>query len=210
MKNSEYEKISDEELLGKIVSEKSAKELLEKHKTLEALLLKSYRQELEQVKGVGSKTSSRIKAVGEAVSRVMYQKSKKVEYVKSAEDAYELCKDMVHLDQEEVRVILLNTKNRVKSVETVTIGTISSSVVTPREVYSRAVRAMAKAIILVHNHPSGEPDPSFDDKEITSQMKEAGQALNIEFLDHIVVAKDGYVSLKRETNSDLRKSTERR
>jgi len=202
MKNSEYEKISDEKLLGKIVSEKSAKNLMEKHKTLEELLLKTYQQELEQLKGVGSKTSDRIKAVGEAVSRVMYQKSKKVKYIKSPEDTYDLCKDMIHLDQEEVRVILLNTKNRVKSVETVTIGTISSSIVTPREVYSRAVRAMAKAIILIHNHPSGVPEPSFDDKEITRQMKEAGQALNIEFLDHIVVAKDGYVSLKRETDFD--------
>ena len=202
MKNNEYKKISDEKLLGKIVSEKSAKEMMKRHKSLEQLLLKSYQQELEQLKGVGSKTSDRIKAVGEAVSRVMYQKSKKVKYIKSPEDTYDLCKDMIHLDQEEVRVILLNTKNRVKSVETVTIGTISSSIVTPREVYSRAVRAMAKAIILIHNHPSGVPEPSFDDKEITRQMKEAGQALNIEFLDHIVVAKDGYVSLKRETDFD--------
>jgi len=202
MEDEEYKRYTDEELLGKIVSEDSASELIEKHKSLEDILLKSYTQELEQIKGVGSKTSDRIKAVGEAVSRVMYQKTKEIKYVKSAEDAYELCKDMIHLDQEEVRVILLNTKNRVKSVETVTIGTISSSIVTPREVYSRAVRAMAKAIILIHNHPSGVPEPSFDDKEITRQMKEAGQALNIEFLDHIVVAKDGYVSLKRETDFD--------
>ena len=202
MEDEEYKRYTDEELLGKIVSEDSASELIEKHKSLEDILLKSYTQELEQIKGVGSKTSDRIKAVGEAVSRVMYQKTKEIKYVKSAEDAYELCKDMIHLNQEEVRVILLNTKNRVKSVETVTIGTISSSIVTPREVYSRAVRAMAKAIILIHNHPSGVPDPSFDDKEITRRMQEAGQALNIDFLDHIVVAKDGYVSLKRETDFD--------
>ena len=198
MEDEEYKRYTDEELLGKIVSEDSASELIEKHKSLEDILLKSYPQELEQIKGVGSKTSGRIKAVGEAVHRIMDQKSREVKYIKTPGDAYEVCKDMVHLEQEEVRVILLNVKKRVMRTKTVTVGTISSSVVTPREVYSRAVRSMAKSIILVHNHPSGIPDPRFDDEEITRQMKEAGQALSIEFLDHIIVAREEFVSMKRE------------
>ena len=198
MEEDDYGKISDEKLLAKIVSEKSAKELLERHKTLEELLLKSYRQELEQVRGVGSKMSRRIKAVGEAVNRVMYQKGKKVEYIKSAGDVYKICKDMVHLDQEEVRAILLNVKNKVIRTETVTIGTISSSVVTPREVYSRAVRAMASGVVVVHNHPSGNPKPSEDDERITTRLIAAGKALSISFLDHVIIGRGSFVSMKRD------------
>ena len=195
-----YANLSDEELLTKIVSEDSAGQLMEKHHDLENILLTSYREELKQIRGVGDKTSERIKAIGEAIKRVLDNRKSEVEKIETPEDVYKLNEDMVHLNQEEIRIVLLNVKKRVLRVETVTVGTVSSSVVTPREIYSRAVRSLSSGIILVHNHPSGEPTPSSDDKNITQKMIDAGRALSINLLDHIIIGKGCFSSLKRDCN----------
>jgi DNA repair protein RadC len=103
---------------------------------------------------------------------------------------------MRHLEQEQLRVLLLNTKNVVCAVITVYAGNLAGSSVRVGEVFRDAVRRQSAAIVVVHNHPSGDPSPSGDDLRITAELAEAGRLLDIELLDHVVVARDGWVSLR--------------
>lgn len=103
---------------------------------------------------------------------------------------------MRHLEQEELRVLLLNTKNVVTGMVTVYLGNLAGSSVRVGEIFRDAVRRQAAAIVVVHNHPSGDPSPSADDLRITAELAEAGTLLDIELLDHVVVARDGWVSLR--------------
>jgi DNA repair protein RadC len=103
---------------------------------------------------------------------------------------------MGQLEQEELRVLLLNTKNVVTGMVTVYLGNLAGSSVRVGEVFRDAVRRQAAAIVVVHNHPSGDPSPSADDLRITADLAQAGRLLDIELLDHVVVARDGWVSLR--------------
>jgi len=102
---------------------------------------------------------------------------------------------IANLDRENFVVVLLNTKNEVIETSTVSVGTLSASLVHPREVFKPAVRASAASVILAHNHPSGKVEPSKEDREVTRRLGEAAAILGIEVLDHIIVG-DGYFSLK--------------
>jgi DNA repair protein RadC len=103
---------------------------------------------------------------------------------------------MGRLEREELRVVLLDTKNHVLRVATVYQGNVSASLVRVGELYRDAVRLNAAAIILVHNHPSGDPTPSPDDLHLTAETLAAGRLLDIQLLDHLVIGHDAYVSLR--------------
>jgi DNA repair protein RadC len=103
---------------------------------------------------------------------------------------------MRHLEHEELRTLLLNTKNVVTGTQTVYVGNLAGSSVRVGEVFRDAVRCQAAAIVVVHNHPSGDPTPSADDLRITAELAQAGRLLDIELLDHVVIAADGWVSLR--------------
>lgn len=107
-----------------------------------------------------------------------------------------LMQKMRYLDREHFMVLLLNTKHAVLAIETVSIGSLSSTIVHPRELFKQAIKRSAAAIILVHNHPSGDPKPSNEDREITRRMVEIGKLLGIEVLDHIIIGNNTYRSLK--------------
>lgn len=117
------------------------------------------------------------------------------------EDAVDFCKEhfaRLAADgrQEEFHVVCLDAKHQVISTQRVSIGSLDRSLVHPREVFRPAVKDAAKAIIVVHNHPSGDPTPSAEDSAVTSRMEEAGKTLGIQLLDHIVVARNGAVSIR--------------
>jgi DNA repair protein RadC len=117
--------------------------------------------------------------------------------VRSPEDVYALVgADMALLEQEHLRVILLNTRNQVMGVRDVNRGNVHSAVVRVAEVFRDAIRENAPNIILVHNHPSGDPSPSPDDAALTKQIEEAGRLLGIEVLDHVVIGRKGPASLR--------------
>ena len=118
--------------------------------------------------------------------------------IRNPEDVYEICKPMANYKQEVFRVLLLTTRHHVFRKITVGKGTLNASLVHPRDVFRRAIKHNAAAVILVHNHPSGIPEPSTDDKELTARLDEAGDLLGVKVLDHIVVAKGGYVSLREQ------------
>jgi DNA repair protein RadC len=103
---------------------------------------------------------------------------------------------MGRLEREELRVVLLNTRNAVLRVNTVYVGNVSTSVVRVGELFRDAVRLDATGIILVHNHPSGDPTPSPDDLHLTAEALAAGRLLDIDLLDHIVIGHDVFVSMR--------------
>jgi DNA repair protein RadC len=103
---------------------------------------------------------------------------------------------MCHLEREELVVLLLNTKNVVTARRTVYAGNLAGSSVRVGEVFRDAVRRQSAAVVVVHNHPSGDPTPSADDLRITAELAEAGRLLDIELLDHVVIGAEGWVSLR--------------
>lgn len=114
-------------------------------------------------------------------------------------EAHEVAQSyLAGLDREHFAVILLNTKNRVIGINTVSVGTLNSSLVHPREVFKPAIVGNAAMVILAHNHPSGDPTPSREDVEVTRRLVEAGKILGIEVLDHIIIGEENYYSLKEK------------
>jgi DNA repair protein RadC len=115
--------------------------------------------------------------------------------IRGPRDVYDLCAPALRdLAQEEFRVLLLNTQHAVLREIVVTRGTLDASIVHPREVFRAAITESAAAMILVHNHPSGDPAPSAEDRDVTRQLAEAGRMIGIPVLDHVVVGDGRYVS----------------
>jgi len=116
--------------------------------------------------------------------------------VTGPEDVFRLCRPMTRYKQEVFRVLLLTTRNHVFRKLNISKGSLSAALVHPRDVFRAAVRHNAAAVILVHNHPSGVPTPSQEDRAITTRIEQAGKLIGIEVLDHVVVAKGGCVSMR--------------
>jgi DNA repair protein RadC len=133
---------------------------------------------------------------------MIYFKDSKIK-VNSAKEVAKVFQDLIALgdqieqEKEHYYVMHLDTRNQVKMVELVTIGLLNSSLVHPRETFRRAVIAGSAAIIIAHNHPSGEVDPSDEDTKVTRLMLEAGKILGIAMLDHIIFTKEKYFSFKQ-------------
>ncbi len=154
--------------------------------------------ELAQVPGVGPAKAARLKAALELGRRLAGTAADR-SAIRSPRDAGSLLmEDMRYLDQEQFRVVLLNAKHQVLGVETVSVGGLASSIVHPREVFKRAIRRSAAAIILAHNHPSGDPTPSREDLEVTRRLTEVGKLMGIEVLDHIIIGDNRYVSFREQ------------
>jgi hypothetical protein len=121
------------------------------------------------------------------------------EQVKSPADVAALLMiEMSHLDQEELRVVLLDTKNRIQRIETVYRGSLNTSLVRVGEIYKAAIRLNSAALIVVHNHPSGDPTPSPEDVIVTRQIVEAGALFDVEPLDHLVIGQGRYISMREK------------
>lgn len=119
--------------------------------------------------------------------------------VTSPQDVYEIIKKYLDgADREHLVLLTLNTKNAINSITTVSIGSLNSSVVHPREVFKTAILTNASSIIMAHNHPSGDPAPSREDINITERIKEGGKLLGINLLDHVVIGDNSYSSLKEK------------
>lgn len=116
--------------------------------------------------------------------------------IRSPEDAYRYLKGMKKLKKEQFRGLYLNTRNKIIHDEIISIGTLTANLVHPREVFQPAIEYLAAGIIIAHNHPSGDPNPSKDDLVVTRQMVEVGKTMAIEILDHIIIGNERYVSLK--------------
>jgi DNA repair protein RadC len=153
--------------------------------------------ELEALPGVGAARAAQLVAAFELGRRLMADWPTARWTIRSPRDiADRLLLQMGRLEREELRVVLLNTKNVVLRVSTVYQGNVSSSLVRVGELFRDAVRLNASGLILVHNHPSGDPTPSPDDLHLTAEALAAGRLLDIDVLDHLVVGHDAWVSLR--------------
>lgn len=154
-------------------------------------------EEIDGVKGVGPAKAAALIAAFE-LGRRAHGPAPEARYtVRTAEDAARLLlPPMRFLDREHFRVVLLNTKHEVLVVAPVAVGNLDSAPVHPREVFKEAVRRSAAAVIVAHNHPSGNPEPSGDDLAITERLQAAGKVVGIDVLDHLVIGNGTYVSLR--------------
>lgn len=155
-------------------------------------------QELCRKPGVGQARAAILVAALE-VGRRVRQRGTWARAIRSSDDVADLVADeMAVLGQEQFRVMLLNTKHQVVALETTFVGGLNSVEVHPREVFRRAVQAGAAGIVVIHNHPSGDPAPSREDRWLTRRLAQAGEVLGIPLLDHVIIGRQGHVSF-RET-----------
>ncbi len=172
-----------------------AEQLMIKYRTLRKLKEASL-EELMSERGIGLAKAVSIKAAIEMGRRLaLCQENKAV--ITSPEDVKTLVmEDMRYLDREHFKVIYLDRKGGIIVAEDISVGGLHSSIAHPREVFKNAIKRSAAAIILVHNHPSGDPSPSNEDMETTRRLVEAGQIVGIEVLDHVIIGDNNYCSMK--------------
>lgn len=156
-------------------------------------------EELSGFKGIGTAKATQIKAAIELGRRLRNYRTDHRIKISNPKDAAEiLMEDMRYLRKEHLKVIFLNTKNMIIDVKDLSIGSLSSSIVHPREVYSEAIRKSSSSIIVCHNHPSGDPTPSGEDINITRRLHEVGKLVGIDLLDHLIIGNGNYISLKEK------------
>lgn len=156
-------------------------------------------EELKQIKGIGHAKALQLKAIFGLGLRISRQSIGPKYRIENPLHAYNLVKEELEGEKREIFiVILLDVKGCVICHKVVAIGTLSNSLVHPREVFHPAIRHSAASMILVHNHPSGDPTPSKQDREVTKMLIDAGKLMGIPVNDHIIVGKGNYVSLRQE------------
>lgn len=195
--------LSDAELLAVIIRSGTAKEtalavcqrlVLEPKFLLEASL-----EDLQQTSGIGQVRAAQIKAAIELGSRLTLKTvalpDKKV---RQPQEAIAMIEGQMHqLTREEFWVILLDTRHRVIRMRQIAVGSLNATIVHPRDLFREAIRANAAAIILAHNHPSGDAEPSPEDLSTTQRMIKIGEMTGIPVVDHLIIASGGSISLKQ-------------
>ncbi|WP_286676642.1 RadC family protein [Peribacillus asahii] len=163
------------------------------------LLKEASIEELTAIKGIGEAKAIQLLAAVELGRRIHRVNNQERYVIRSPEDGAKYCmEEMRFLTQEHFVCLYLNTKNQVLHKRTVFIGSLNASIVHPREVFKEAFRRSAASIICLHNHPSGSPDPSKEDIEVTKRLVECGKIIGIDLLDHIIIGEHKYVSLKEK------------
>lgn len=156
-------------------------------------------EELLKVQGIGMAKACQIISAIELGKRIATKPKAKRLNIKSPQEVADLfMEEMRYLSKEFFKVLLLNTKNEIIMIEDTSVGNLNSSVVHPREVFSSAVRRSACSVIIVHNHPSGNPIPSDTDIQMTKRLVEAGDLLGIKVLDHLIIGDGIFISLKEK------------
>ncbi|AUS97706.1 hypothetical protein CDQ84_16425 [Clostridium thermosuccinogenes] len=157
-------------------------------------------EELRRINGIGRVKAIQIKALAELSKRMSstYTSGKRV-VIKTPEDVSKLLmEEMRHLKKEVFKVILLNAKNHMIRCMDISVGSLTASIVHPREVFSEAVKSGCAGLLFVHNHPSGDPEPSTEDVDTTLRLVDSGKILGIKVLDHVIIGDGRYVSLKEK------------
>lgn len=175
-----------------------AEKLLARFDSLRGLADASY-EELLEIDGVGPAKATDILAAFELAKRLADSQMEFHGVVNSPQDAAQMVLRELSLeDREHFMIIMLNTKHRVIAKKVISIGHLNASLVHPREMFKEAIRRSSAAVILVHNHPSGDLTPSKDDLATTERLKEVGEILGIEVLDHIIVGDNRYLSFREQ------------
>lgn len=198
--NNTFDKITFKVLLATTMREKEdgyvVNEIFNRYPSIQELL-EVTEEELLTIKGIGKVKAKQIVAALK-LARMQPTPVENRFTIRSPEDAYTFLKDMQYHTQEHFVVLGLNTKNEVQFRETVFIGSLNASIVHPRETFKHLIRRSCASAIVAHNHPSGNPQPSREDIEVTKRLNEVGKVVGIELLDHVIVGHEQYTSLKEK------------
>lgn len=157
-------------------------------------------EELTTIDGIGINKACAISATIELAKR-LNEDTHKRDVIKNSEDVYALMSPLlIHEKQEHFITLLLNSKGEVESKEVISIGGLSSACIDPREVFTSAIRKCAAAMVLIHNHPSGDPTPSDDDIHTTNRLIEASRILGIQILDHVIIGRNQHHSMRNNND----------
>lgn len=156
-------------------------------------------EQLKSIKGIGEVKAVRIKCIAELSNRIAAARmQERVDFSSPKLVAGYYMEQMRHLENEQVRMLLLDNKGRLITDMVLSTGTVNFSVLSPRDIFIRALEYRAVHIMLLHNHPSGDPTPSGDDRTMTAKIRAAGLFLQIPLLDHIIIGDGRYVSFLEE------------
>ena len=191
-----FSELSDEELLSTFIPKDVANKLMKEYQSIYGVVMNTAEIDTKNLRGFGKNKLDKIACIKEIIYRINMEKSKALTQISSPNDVLTYFKDMEDLRQEEIRLIMLNTKNKIIAHKTISKGTVNSSIVTPREIFFPAIKMMASSIILAHNHPSADVTPSSEDKNITEIVARSGKLINIKLLDHIIIGKNKIYSFK--------------
>ncbi|OGP90589.1 MAG: hypothetical protein A2156_09045 [Deltaproteobacteria bacterium RBG_16_48_10] len=200
------ENLSSQELLalviGRGIPKKSvmtiAQELLVRFGNVRAIGQATL-EELSQIKGIGIAKATQIKACFELAKRENLETEEESFDIKNPEAVFKLISSSIKdKAKEHFKLILLNSRNKKIGISAVSTGTLTTSLVHPREVFKDAITHSAASVILAHNHPSGDPEPSEDDLKITKKLVESGKILGIEVIDHIIIGKNNFYSFREK------------
>jgi DNA repair protein RadC len=154
--------------------------------------------DLVAIPGIGRRRATQVLAAFELSRRAAAPRTEQNLIIRTAEEAVRVIGPVLQdLKREMFVTLLLTTRHRLLKFETVSVGSLNASVVHPREVFRPAIQAAAASVLLAHNHPSGDPEPSEDDIEITRRLVKTGDLVGIEVLDHVIVGADSYVSFRQ-------------
>lgn len=196
---NEYMKSELKSLLSDSMRERQGsyliEDLLSRFPTVSELV-EATEQELIQVKGIGLGKARQLTALlrlAKALTTPVYDRS----IARSPNDVFELLEpEFRHLQKEHFVCLFLNTKNHLIFKEVISIGSLNSAIVHPREVFRAAIKRSSASLICAHNHPSGDPEPSIEDVNLTKRLIAAGEIIGIEVLDHVIIGGNRYYSLK--------------
>ena len=161
-------------------------------------LFHSSADELMAIPGVGEVKAAQLSCIGELAKRISRQQAGGASplFTSPAAAAAYFMEEMRHREKEELRVAFLNTRGRLLKEKAIFVGTANSSLISPREIFLEALRVRAVSLILVHNHPSGDPEPSREDLLVTERIRRAGELLDISVADHIIIGDNCFISFK--------------
>jgi DNA repair protein RadC len=188
-------------VIGRGIPKKSvmsiAQELLARFGNVKAISQATI-EELSQIKGIGLAKAAQIKACFELGKREELEVEPRDFDIKNPESVVKAIRASIKdKAKEHFKLILLNPRNKVIGISTISVGTLNASLVHPREVFKDAIVHSAASVVLAHNHPSGDPEPSEDDIKITKKLVDSGKILGIEVIDHIVIGKNIFCSFKQ-------------
>lgn len=205
--------LSDAELIAAIIHTGTkgvkavdvSREILEKSKTVPSILgiLNMSNEDLMKINGVGMVKAAQLKCIAELSKRIAKAKAiHQIQLTSPSSIAEYYMEDLRHVEQEQVVLVMFDTKNKLLGEKTIYIGTVNASLVSPRELFIEALKNQAVYVVLLHNHPSGDPTPSKEDVLLTKRVQKAGNLIGIQLIDHIIIGNLCYTSLKEKNLMD--------
>ena len=191
-------RLSEEELLSEFLSKESAGHLLREYRSIYQIMLHIPDMEVEADSDLNRAKIKKIAYIREVISRIQEGRREEMKRIRGSKDVIEYFRFLEDKQQEEFWILLLNAKNKIIKSQQITIGTLTASLVAPRETYYPAIQARAAGIIAIHNHPSGVSAESKEDLAVTERLIKSGKILDIPLLDHVIIGRNGGSSMREK------------